>query len=216
MTSTTTATSGWHSNGHLGEVLAGYRTAHRPPAVNGPWWLYGLLDLPRPALRRYLAVHEAAHAVLGQAHGLPLDEVALADDLGQGPGEGPAGHTTWGFPLQCAWIDWATTCAAGEQAQQRWLREQDLHTETRGWAIEIQGQHDRRSAVDALRTAEPVTVSFGAPGTAAIDWQTLREYADVRLDRRWPQVLAVAAALDQAGRLTGEQARGHLRPIPSL
>lgn len=201
----------WYPNPITGPDGATITTARRPPHLGGNGTksaydlVYDLLDLPDPQLRRCLAVHGAGQAVIGLRHSAALlEEVRIHDHLGRG-GD-PAGYIEW-ESYRGAWKDLAVHYAAGEQAEQRWLYEQGLYTQTRGWAIEVLAVRER---VDAAAHTS-ATVSYGAPGTADIDWQEIRDLADVRLARWWSQVLTVAGQLDALGYLTGTELARLLR-----
>jgi hypothetical protein len=201
--------SEWWDNSHLTvaaetEGMRSLRTRHRPP-WEGPWSTYGWLNLDRVQLRRSIAIHEAGHLVLGRQVGMPVKEAAIADDLGLTPGQEPAGYVTWGPEDWFGpWKDFAMVAAAGEQAQMRWLKDEGLYTERRGWAVEAHAWHDRHAvATQAAASSPPVSVSFGQPGTADFDWADLLHAAERHLDQRWSQLLEVADALDQHGHLNG-------------
>lgn len=196
----------WHKNeGFPFELL----TRHRPPR---PWRsLHETFNLPQRVLRRKAAVHEAGHVVAALVSGSrrrdpAIIEVAVAADYGKRPRNEPAGYVRWGphTPLAWNWNDHAVMCAAGQQAEHRWLHEQGLLTEERAWAVEAGAGEDRLVA-QSLAVAKPVRISFGAPGTADVDWQELLDQADRLLSDNWPTVIALAAALDEAGRLSGDE-----------
>ena len=200
----------WWDNSHLGvaagaEAMRLLRTRHRPP-WEGPWSTYEWLNLDTAQLRRSIAIHEAGHLVLSLQVGIPVKEAGIAEDLGVDPSSSePAGHIAWsGAPWFGAWKDYAVTFAAGEQAQMRWLKDEGLYTDRRGWAVEAHAWHDRHAVAtsQAATTNPPVSLSFGQPGTADFDWADLLTEADQRLEKCWAQLLDVADALDRHGYLS--------------
>jgi hypothetical protein len=203
-----TTPAGWHVTDLPG--LPAFRTSG-PPPLGRVTTLYAVLNLPPTQLRRYLAVHEAAHVVIGIQGGSRVHHVELDTDLGTGDvrdqvavGDAGAAHVTW-LPTTVTWTAHLTMLAAGERAQLAWLREHDLYTSDRAWAVEVLAAQDRLAAV-ADGAAKGITLAFGeAPDPDVLDWILVCQWADGQLSRSWPTVLAVAAALDDNSRLSGAE-----------
>ncbi|MFI1968237.1 hypothetical protein BLA24_20410 [Streptomyces cinnamoneus] len=181
------------------------------------WWtgvaesFYSFLDFSDAMLRRSLAVHEAGHAVLNMAFGIPIAEIGVRDDLGKVPSDGFAAWVrtcgNWSVP----YVRYLAMCAAGERAQERWMRELGLWTPERAWVVERCASSDRELVADSLRTARGMELHFGdGNGTAGgMHYATIQTAADSALAHLWDQVLHLAAAVDEHGRLTGRQAAHH-------
>lgn len=153
--------------------------------------------------------HEAAHAVIGILTGSRVDYVRVADDLGRGPVGTDRlipyyGAATVAFaPATVNSEHHVIMAASGAAAQLIWLAESGLWTGERQAAMEILAVHDPRAAQQALDTLG-VTIAFSGPARLGEGWWWwYHEQATVMLGDRWPDVLAVAAALDDAGHLAG-------------
>lgn len=88
--------------------------------------------------------------------------------------------------------------AAGERANDRWLREQSLWTPLAALITEVCADGDR----DEITAAHPY-IGFGA--SAALDYGVLHTAADQLLDTYWPQITAVAEALADRQHMTGDE-----------
>ncbi|MGK5543789.1 hypothetical protein ACSNOH_03475 [Streptomyces sp. URMC 127] len=180
-------------------------TRHPEPPSTAGATLYDIAGLHGAALRRSIAVHEAGHAVLGFAFGIPVAAICVREDLGM-VGEGPAAWVQWGRYWDVPWQRSITMCAAGERAEDRRLREEGLWTPERAWVAERTAESDRQCVADVLRAHCGMTLSYGCASAGAIDYATVTAAADAALDHLWDRVLSLAAALDQRGHLTGRQA----------
>ncbi|MFD7235070.1 hypothetical protein ACFWAT_07140 [Streptomyces syringium] len=169
--------------------------------------LYDCLDFPDATLRRSIAVHEAGHAVLCMAFGIPVAEIRIRDDLGRTPGEGGAAWVKTGLNWRVSYMRYVAMCAAGERAQDRWMREMGLWTPQRAWAAERGAGDDRDQVGEALRTCG-MDLHFGAnrPG---VQYSTIQAVADSALSHLWDRLLRLAEAIDNHGHLTGREAARH-------
>ncbi|MFI2076236.1 hypothetical protein [Streptomyces triculaminicus] len=196
----------WHLN-----TDRPYYTRHPEPADWGRGFFNSLdgMDLDNATLRRALAVHEAGHAALCFAFGVPVVLMHLSEDLGRtGPGFEPlACVRTAPSGWRISYMAYAALCAAGERAQDRWLREMGLWTPKRAWAAERAAMEDRRMAAAALKDNCRRVLHYGDNrSTGSVYYGTVQTVADSALSHLWDRVLRLAAALDDHGHLTGHEA----------
>jgi hypothetical protein len=164
-----------------------YPTRYRSPDSSQP-----AINLAGPQLDQLRAIHEAGHAVtvlLAGAH-LHSAEIVLgvADKV-----EGGAVHA-------CNLADghgYATFCAAGERAADRWLREAGLWTPERAVANEAAAYGDRHQFL-----AINPHVGFG---DREVDYRIAHDLADRALDQHWAGVVRVADRLAQTGTLDADE-----------
>ncbi|MEH6374577.1 hypothetical protein V7793_09600 [Streptomyces sp. KLMMK] len=194
----------WHLNSDR------FYTRHPEPDVGPGGTYYGIADLRDADLRRSLAVHEAGHAVLAFACGIPVVEICLSGDLGKGMGSGPAAWVQWGGSWSVSCARYFAMCAAGERSQDRWMQEEGLWTPERAWVVERTAGTDRQKVAEALQDLG-MTLHYGHTPDAGMDYATVTAAADAALHHLWDRVLSVAAALDDHGHLTGRQAARHAR-----
>ncbi|MFC5668528.1 hypothetical protein ACFP3U_36935 [Kitasatospora misakiensis] len=197
-----TVRSAWYWNRDFGLY-----TRQPAPRLDRPTTACRVLDLPDALLREAVATHEAGHAVLALHLGARLTCVSVADDLGRGPGApGPVGRVDYepnpAEPVRGILL----ASAAGERAQDRWLRQADLWTEDRAWVVEILAAQDRAVIERTVRLAHPDGPTYGVGDDPAVDLAALHDYVDVWLRDLWDQVMVLAAALNRCGTLTGAQA----------
>ncbi|MEW1911540.1 hypothetical protein AB0442_24355 [Kitasatospora sp. NPDC085895] len=193
---TTAGPRGWHY-----DEESGMFTRHPVPDLPGETTLCQVLSLPDAELRRGIAVHEAGHAVVLLALGIPIETIAIGS-----PDDDVDGFVRVAGTHRAALDDLLVMCAAGERAQDRWLREAGLWSPTRAWAVELLARHDRDRAADAVRITYDTELTFGTGDDPTRDLAALHRYTDHALDRLWPRVLNVAEALDRLGSLTELQA----------
>lgn len=174
----------------LGEPYPTRTAAHPEPEGDN----FEVLDLG-PLLPEYIAVHEAAHAVVHLAGGAELLSVSAVDRLTL------ARYAGWEAGDSADSL--VAASAAGERAGDRWLREQGLWTPHRAVANEVGAHHDR----DVVLRYTGAHFGIGS----GPDYLLVHDLADAALDRRWRQVLAVASALLEHDTLTGAQVAEILR-----
>ncbi|MEU1309639.1 hypothetical protein ABZ419_12195 [Streptomyces cinnamoneus] len=167
---------------------------------------FALLRFDDATLRRWLAVHEAGHAVLDFAGGIPVVEIHLCDDLGKVPGEGGAAWVRTGRDWSVPYVRYLAMCAAGERAQERWMREEGLWSSERAWVTERGATDDRAQAAHALRETRGMDLTYGPVNGAGMDYATVQAAADAALAPLWDRVLRLAAAVDEHGHLSGREA----------
>ena len=180
------------------------------------------MDFDRDTERQAVAVHEAGHAAVALQLGLHLPPVSLTD-----PTElRVCGHLAEiEGALDNLLLDGATVAemmtvlAAGERAEDRWLRETGLWTVTRAFFAERSAFADR----DVARVHLAVygqdlcfgTSTAGAPDAA--DWWRANGLAGAALDGIWDNVLVLAGRIAEAGALSGDAAAavcGMANPVP--
>ncbi|MFJ9692677.1 hypothetical protein [Kitasatospora sp. NPDC101183] len=202
---------------HPTTLKSGLRTysRHPEPAI---WCCIGHVPrLDRVASRRAVSIHEAGHTLVALHVGMHVEGVEIVEqtrDGGCGPRLELGGATSLGgYELARSAV--VKQLAAGERAEQRWLRDHGLWTQDRGWVAEMGGLHDRDAAGPQLRAytrSDDQKTLLGA-------YAYFGDQAEEVLEQHWPAVLAVAEALDEAGELTGDQAAalaGLPNPAPRL
>ncbi|MFF2612379.1 hypothetical protein [Kitasatospora sp. NPDC058046] len=191
-----------------------YFTRHPEPES---WCCHGHVPGLDPVThRRAVCVHEAGHLVVSLDVGMHVKTVEV-DSYSWVPACGPRLDFTGAVthaPYELRHSAVIMQFAAGERAEQRWLREQGRWTEKRGWAAEMAALNDRGRAIERLIA---LTGSYDLE-TVLGRYVFLGDQVEGILDRHWPAVLAVAEALDAAGELTGDQAAelaGLPNPMPA-
>ena len=180
-----------------------------PPGITGATLrdVTGLSDAQRHWLN---AFHEAAHVVIALAARVPVTQVGIVPEeqawggrVDSLPGEGV------GFSEIYYWHgtsrDAVSIIAAGERAQDRWLREAGLWTPARAWATERDGVTDRARITElCLRATGREAVTYGTR-KGLWDLGHAQQRTDDDLARRWPQVIGVAEALVSRLHLTVDE-----------
>lgn len=167
------------------------RTAELHPS--GRYTIRTLPDLDNRTYEEGSAFHEAGHAVLGLAAGMPLNYVQV-EARTDGIQDGFGGCVNWGdysTPVE----QWAAMCWAGQQAQMRWLRALNLDTAANVADVVNLAWDDTRRVLHEVRR---VGLGEGA------GWSLCEQL----LDRWWPTVEDVAFALAADLYLPGDQVRG--------
>lgn len=175
-----------------------YHTRNYAPdyGPNSDAYLGTLTYAQRDVLR---AVHEAAHAVSALADGGHVHYARImttAEMVAQEPSDQGVKS---GDVRACNLIP-STACAvflgAGERAEDRWLRENDLWTPALAAGVELGACSDRR----VLLQMNP-HVGFGT----GQDYIIVHDLADHFVGRYWVQILAVADELVSRLHLTGDE-----------
>jgi hypothetical protein len=176
----------WHY-----EPTIGIHTRNPTPNLPRPFTAADALNLDTTQLRRTTAVHEAGHAVMYLTHGIPFAHMEIGSIGPDNDGITAAGQVKSLPTFTATTRQMAMVLAAGECAQDRWLREQGLWTPERGWAVEVASRTDRHQIVDI------------DPGH---DLDVLHHVTDRALDGLWDGVLRLGEALDRHGHLGYAQA----------
>uniref|UniRef100_UPI0030DE4864 hypothetical protein n=1 Tax=Streptomyces tubercidicus TaxID=47759 RepID=UPI0030DE4864 len=149
------------------------------------------------------SVHEAAHAVVYMAAGYQIGHIVLHD-----PGDGSYGgraHVKY-LAASGPWLDWAVTCAAGERAEDRWMRETGRWSSGRAWVAERLAWRDRSQVGALYRDGHNRELSFRGDHDDWGDYAWVMDRTDEALDPVWDQVLALANRLVKHRRMSGDEA----------
>ncbi|MFF7764232.1 hypothetical protein [Streptomyces griseorubiginosus] len=148
-------------------------------------------------------VHEAAHAVVYMAAGYQVEHIVLfaPDDLTR------LGRAAVRYaPASGPWLDWAVTCAAGERAELRWMRETGRWSPERAWVAERLAWRDRSQVGAAYLDCHGRELTFHGDHDDWGDYAWVMDRTDEALDRVWDQVLALGCHLARHRRVTGGEA----------
>ncbi|MFE2693673.1 hypothetical protein [Streptomyces mirabilis] len=149
------------------------------------------------------AVHEAAHAVLYMSGGYKIGGIVL-----HAPGDmSHLGRAQVDY-LEASgpWQDFVLACAAGERAEDRWLRESGLWSADRAWVTECHAWRDRSQVAEVLQTCHNRALTFCGDHGDWGDYAWVMDRTDEALDRVWDQVLALTRYLVEHRTATGEEA----------
>ncbi|WP_190824751.1 hypothetical protein [Saccharopolyspora pogona] len=157
--------------------------------------------LPEPDRREFAAVHEAAHAVVGEHLGMVVESLTVEkhDSVAAGHTVPAAGAVEFDFEsLRASKLaDYAAMCVAGMQANQRWL------------AARGQDTHPNRLEVAAGGNGDILSLETAVDGRLPMR-QVLRDarsLADSVITDHWGQITSVARAVLVNGRLDRDQVR---------
>lgn len=145
------------------------------------------------------AAHELGHALVWLAGGLCVSYVTIETDA-DGARGGHAVAQPTGTPDESHVLGVGT--AAGERAEDRWLRETGLWTPDRAAVVEAAACSDRAYVLE--HTTPRPTFGTGGP-----DYALLHDMADQALDQIWQQLLHVLPILVRERGLTGWQLAGN-------
>lgn len=195
-----------------------YLTTYPPPPAGAPGRsVYEVLYLPVAVLRRFMAVHEAGHADAAlRVPNVTVFRTGLRPGLGRLGSDADAGFTD--IEGHCPWLTAAAISAAGEQAQQRWLGQNDLGSPVRLWATEIIAAPDRQKAIANIApTGVSVAYDFDGireepDGSITAGWRAIRSEAARIVSAAWEDILVLAEAIDHRGELSGQEAGRLIRP----
>lgn len=190
---TAAALTRWPVAGDLGTLLDQCSACSDIAGRLHPTGSYSIRCLPTLDNRTYEhsdAIHEAAHAVLGLAAGMPL-EYAMVEPRTDAIQVGARSHVRWG-EYRTELTEWAAMVWAGQQAQRRWFTARGLDDDANMIDVSNQGAHDVKLILDAA----------AQHGVAEdIGWDLCGE----RLDEHWPSIERVADSLVARGRLSGAE-----------
>lgn len=184
----------WHHDAHL--FGKPYPTRHRVPerfrigAVNAS----DLMELTAEQALAARAAHELGHALPWLAAGLDVPRVSLVPQGRLG------GHTVvrrTGVSDEARLMALGT--AAGERAEDRWLRVTGLWTSDRAAVVELTAVQDRAQLLECT-VPRP---TFGTGG--ALDFADLHDMADQALDQVWAQLTTALPVLVRRGVMSGEE-----------
>jgi hypothetical protein len=173
-------------------------------------WLYMNDGSPKPDIAssltyrqvvRSIAVHEAAHAVVGLAYDMSLKRAGVLEWT-EGDRRFATGRTSWNNCFVPE-LRYAVMCAAGARADLRHLRAAGLLTAQTARGAADSGTDDRRTAVTALAASRFPLRDSGA--RRGMWWTEVEQMADAAVGRLWKQITAVADAMVAGGVLTGDR-----------
>ncbi|MEU0949922.1 hypothetical protein ABZ379_45780 [Streptomyces canus] len=159
------------------------------------------LGLPADDIQQIRAIHEAAHAVVAIAGGGHLHHAQIEAPDNSGDTGGVCGV--------CGLADsqlLATYCAAGERADDRWLREQGLWNDRRAVCVEVGARGDRQ-----ILLASNPRIGFG---DKEVDYHLVHDLADQAIDQHWTRITTVAEVLVKEIRMDGDEIANLIR-IPN-
>ncbi|QIZ36126.1 hypothetical protein [Saccharopolyspora sp. ASAGF58] len=151
--------------------------------------------------REYIAVHEAAHAVVGEHLGMVVESVVVEkhESVAAGRVIPAAGVTEWAIDsLRASTLgDYAAMTVAGMQANQRWLASRGQDTHPNRLEVAAGGNGDILSLEHAVDGRFPMRQVM----------KEARASADTVISGQWDQITAVARAVLANGRMDRDQVR---------
>ncbi|WP_045944492.1 hypothetical protein [Streptomyces sp. NRRL S-495] len=208
----------WMQVGVNGRVVRTRYWSQLPAGVHGADLMTGGLTWEQARFRE--AHHEAGHAAVGMALGLPVNSVHLYADPAAVPGLGAGedmahlGHTALG-PFDADVRSVLLFLAAGVRAAHRWLAEQELLTPRTAFLNDLLGSAGDQARMAMLTTARPVYFTWGAdrvsdtpPGHDHIEMATLYDQVDDLVRDCWAHTTAIAHHLLNRGIADADVLRG--------
>ncbi|MEU8101771.1 hypothetical protein [Streptomyces rubiginosohelvolus] len=197
---TATETRQWHDDITINGQP--YYTRHPVPdhGPNSDAYLHTLTHQQRDHLR---AIHETAHAITALATGAHLHyaQVTTTNLLTNTPltDTGTLGGTTRICNTQDG-RSFAAYLGAGERAEDRWLRQNNLWTPLLAAGIELGAYGDRQT----LLAANP-HIRFGIDHN---DYTVVHDLADQIITTHWDAITRIAGVLKARLHLTGDEIAG--------
>lgn len=192
----------WHPNRDDQKIL----TRHPSPVSNQVTTTRALMRFTGEQLQHCAAFHEAAHTVLLLKAGVVVKAVWIRAVIEpDAAGDSSIGETETG-PSVASLEPLLTALAAGERAEDRWMREAGLWSPVRAWAAERGGFHDRDYVRSLVRQHLKRELTYGVTDQEWSDYSAIQAAADQALDQEWGGVLALAGALLNRHHLEGEEA----------
>jgi hypothetical protein len=185
VTAQPTRTARWHANRNLAHT-----TRHpEPDHWIHTWDAEGFTEDQK---LHGTAIHEAAHAVLMCAAGVPIHSV-LVRTMSETTNGLPSGENDRG-PYSVDLVDLLAGLCAGERAEDRWLRAAGLWTPERAWAIERHARNDRAMADDTIHDTNQIHLTYGA-SSHWNDLASIHTHTDQVVDQYWANITDLADAL---------------------
>ncbi|CAC36629.1 hypothetical protein PV411_36435 [Streptomyces sp. NRRL_B-16638] len=191
----------WHPNHDDQTIL----TRHPSLETSEVTTSRALMRFTAEQLQRCAAFHEAAHTVLFLHAGIGVKSVWISPAIKPGEAGKPLGRTD--METSTAPLDqFIVAVAAGERAEDRWMREAGVWTPVRAWAAERSNLGDRDFVRSLVRQHLDSELTFGVTDEGWSDYSAIHAAADRALDEKWGGVLALADALLDRLHLDGEEA----------
>lgn len=196
-TITAPAAALWHTNASLRHT-----TRHPEPAA---WFNTQTVEnLTEAQKLRDTAVHEAAHTILFLAAGIPVRYVEILTKT-ESDASGADLGTTFVEAHQARLDAFLVALAAGERAEDRWMRESNLWTPARAWVIERLAINDRLHTAGLVRQFLKTELTYGEKPTEWSDLAWHHQVADEALHKNWARITDFADALIEHRYLTARQ-----------
>lgn len=161
------------------------------------------MSLP-PALELMCnAVHEAGHAAMMLHHGIQVKSMVLYTEEEARDKDFRAATDCGHYEVD--YTQFACVLAAGERAQDRWLRQEGLWTPERAWSVERHGLDDRAEIEKVISTQLGGRLTYGEDPGHHFDYHHVCDRTDQALTPLWKGVLAIARELVKRRTLTGAQ-----------
>lgn len=194
---TTQLTTTWHINPDTIDNDQPYAvhckwTRHRPPEQ----WVSTrqVRNFTEGQRVMAVAVHEAAHTVMHLYRGVEV----LYAQVDDGPDAG--GRMSYKIDENRPYEIEST--AAGERAEDRWLRESGLWTEGRAWVAERVAWGDRT----LINELVPGGLTYGTDKLSILDYSNILDRTDELLDGLWWHVMQLANCLAEYRYMNGDEA----------
>ncbi|WP_330351803.1 hypothetical protein [Streptomyces sp. NBC_00582] len=175
--------------------------------------LTGGLDATQVRTRN--AHHEAGHAVIGMAEGLPVTLAVLGADSAETPTPpdtyAESGNVSVG-PFAVAPLDSMLAFhVAGVRAAHRWLDQEQLLTPATAFLNDVVAGVGDQAKLRSVDAAQPVLFTYGTgrpqqlpDGWDHVELATVYARVDGLVERYWPYIAAVAGHLLAHGRADAE------------
>ncbi|MFD7017457.1 hypothetical protein [Streptomyces sp. NPDC059928] len=176
-----------------GTSLKGMTHYERPEY---PCCMYGIRGFNEEQAALACAYHEAGHAIVGLAVGMPTRNVSIRIETCGKCGAPSAGGENQAVSLHAVpGPDAVMMLAAGTQAELLWLTTNGHFSEAVGWMTEVGGLNDQSDAQDVAHHYGEV-LDYTVPATGApYSFPAQQVRAQVTLAALWDQVTAVAEEL---------------------
>jgi hypothetical protein len=190
----------WHTNIGVADPDGAVRTAFPTRTFfTGAGALGEVADFTPAQHLQGVAAHELGHFLVNWRLGARMARISVREDPGNVI---PSGAVSFVHPDGDTARPVLVGGAAGERAYDIWLREQGLWTPGRAVCGELQGESDRRAALEA----DPTITFDGGPN----DYRRFQNAADEILSDVWPLLLRGLGHFTDFAEYTGDAMCGLL------